>query len=52
MAATPPPNDIPDGVFYVECLSVPPGMTISQYRVSRPSRLTRLMRLKQLGGMR
>jgi hypothetical protein len=39
----------PDDVFYVES-SVPPGMTISEYRRSRPRRPTRWERLKQLAG--
>jgi hypothetical protein len=39
----------PDAVFYVES-SLPPGMTIGEYRRSRPRRPTRWERLKQLAG--
>jgi hypothetical protein len=39
----------PDAVFYLES-SLPPGMTIGEYRRSRPRRPTRWERLKQLAG--
>ena len=39
----------PDSVFYVES-SLPPGMTIGEYRRSRPGRPTRFERLKRLAG--
>ena len=39
----------PDAVFYVES-SLPPGMTIGEYRRSRPARPTRWERLKRLAG--
>jgi hypothetical protein len=39
----------PDAVFYVES-SLPPGMTIGEYRRSRPGRPTRWERLRRLGG--
>jgi hypothetical protein len=38
-----------DDVFYVES-SLPPGMSMSDYRRSRPRRPTRWERLKQLAG--
>jgi hypothetical protein len=38
-----------DEVFYVET-SLPPGMTIGEYRRSRPRRPTRWERLKRLAG--
>jgi hypothetical protein len=38
-----------DAVFYVES-SLPPGMTIGDYRRSRPRRPSRWERLKHLGG--
>jgi hypothetical protein len=37
----------PDAAFYVES-SLPPGMTIGEYRRSRPRRPTRWQRLKAL----
>jgi hypothetical protein len=39
----------PEAVFYVES-SLPPGMTIAEYRRARPRRPTRWERLKQLAG--
>jgi hypothetical protein len=39
----------PDAVFYLES-SLPAGMTIGEYRRSRPRRPTRWERLKQLAG--
>ena len=39
----------PDAVFYVES-SLPSGMTIGEYRRTRPGAPTRWQRLKQLAG--
>jgi hypothetical protein len=36
-------------VFYVDS-SLPPGLTLDEYRRSRPRRLTRWGRLKRLAG--
>jgi hypothetical protein len=52
MKTTPLANHLlqhPDAVFYVES-SLPPGVTIGEYRRSRPRRPTRWDRLKQLAG--
>jgi hypothetical protein len=38
-----------DRVFYLES-SLPPGLTLDEYRRRRPRRLTRWGRLKQLAG--
>ena len=40
-------NEIPDSVFYVEEPTLPPGMTIGEYRINRPrpSRWARIRRL-------
>jgi hypothetical protein len=39
----------PDRVFYLET-SLPPGLTVDQYRRGRPRRSTRWKRLKRLAG--
>ena len=39
----------PDRVFYLES-SLPPGLTLDQYRRGRPRRSTRWKRLKRLAG--
>ena len=51
MKTTPRANHAvhPDEVFYVES-TLPPGMTIAEYRRSRPHRPTRWERLKRLAG--
>ncbi len=52
MKATLPANHLlqtPDAVFYLES-SLPPGMTIGEYRRSRPAAPTRWGRLKRLAG--
>jgi hypothetical protein len=52
MKTTPTANPLfqpSDAVFYLES-SLPPGMTIAEYRRSRPRRATRWERLKQLAG--
>lgn len=52
MKTTEQPNRLrqpPDNVFYMEC-SLPSGMTISEYRRSRPRRPSRWARLKLLAG--
>ncbi len=52
MKTTKQPNlllQVPDDVFYVES-SLPAGMTISEYRRSRPRRPGRWARLKLLAG--
>jgi hypothetical protein len=38
-----------DGVFYLES-SIPPGLTVTEYRRGRSRRLTRWGRLKRLAG--
>jgi len=38
-----------DGAFYIES-SVLPGLTINEYRRSRPNRQSRWQRLRQLAG--
>ncbi len=38
-----------DRAFYVES-SIPPGLTVDEYRRGRPRRLTRWGRLKRLAG--
>ncbi len=38
-----------DGAFYVES-SLPPGLTLNEYRRGRPRRATRWGRLKRLAG--
>jgi hypothetical protein len=42
-------RDLPEQQFYVES-SLPPGLTLSAYRRSRPRRSSRWERLKRLGG--
>ena len=52
MKTTLPAHDLlqpPDAVFYLES-SLPPGMTIGEYRRSRPPKPTAWTRLKQLAG--
>jgi hypothetical protein len=39
----------PDRLFYLES-SLPPGLTLDQYRRARPRRSTRWKRLKRLAG--
>jgi hypothetical protein len=39
----------PDRAFYLES-SLPPGLTVDQYRRGRPRRSTRWKRLKRLAG--
>jgi hypothetical protein len=38
-----------DGVFYLET-SIPPGLTMNEYRSRRPRRPSRWARLKRLAG--
>jgi hypothetical protein len=40
----------PDSIFYVERPSVPSGMTIGEYRRSRPRRVSRWERMRRLAG--
>jgi hypothetical protein len=40
---------IQDSVFYIEVPSIAPGITVDQYRRSRPRRPSRWARLKRLG---
>jgi hypothetical protein len=44
-----PSPALDDRAFYVES-SIPPGVTVDEYRRGRPRRLTRWGRLKRLAG--
>jgi hypothetical protein len=39
---------IQDSVFYIETPSIAPGMTVDQYRRTRPRRASRWERMKRL----
>jgi hypothetical protein len=48
--ASSPLAPVPEaGVFYIES-SLPPGLTLDEYRRARPRRATRWGRLKRLAG--
>jgi hypothetical protein len=49
MYETPNPQVLQSQVSYVEA-SIRPGLTVDQYRRSRPQRLSRWERLKSLAG--